>query len=128
MTCPLCPPRFQGKGREKQAEIQNRGREGKGREGGEGVRAVVQRDNGKVKHGEEGDSRDRDISQDTDDSEERFPSLSFLLHFSVDRIPSSSSSTLIGPRRCALSTVIGQSRARADSNDEKMEECSLVVN
>ena len=48
---PVVSTTVSGQGQEKQAEIQNRGREGKGREGGEGVRAVVQRDNGKVKHG-----------------------------------------------------------------------------
>jgi len=38
----------------------------------------------------------------------------FLLHFSVERIPSSSSLTSISPRRCALSAVGGRSFAHAD--------------
>ena len=44
--------------------------------------------------------------------QERF--LSLLLRFSLERMPSSSSSTSISPRRCALSTVGGRSCARSD--------------
>jgi hypothetical protein len=55
----------------------------------------------------------------------------FLLHFSVVRMPSSSSSTSISPRRFALSTIGHQSFARAEcrplSNEEIKQFCLVVV-